>query len=329
MRLLAIAATLVIASSWLVETLRGPVVATRYVEMLAASRAMQSASALVREDKERLGLLRPASEDPNRTALIGPEWSALVTTHGDLEAKRTTTNPDLAAVLVRQLDAAGISHGHRVAVVLSGSFPGANIASLVAVQSLGAEPVSASSLGSSMWGAADPTYTWLDMERTLVQAGLLVQPSRVAVLGGDLGVGLEFPHELREQLRVRAHRYGVPLVERDTFASLIADVETYLWTAKRPVDALVNVGGSMIGLGTCPQAHRYRPGVHLNPLPCVGGEPGLLARASGSGVPTLHVLNIRALSLATGLPFDPIPLPRPGDDRRVYGEASRPPARQE
>jgi poly-gamma-glutamate system protein len=316
-------AAIAVASSWLAERWRGPVLTDRYVEMVAAARSMQRASGVVRIEKERLGLVRPASEDPNGTGLIGPEWSPLVTTQGDLAAKRTTTSPDLAAVLVRELAAMGVARGERVAVVMSGSFPGANIASLLAVQSLGAVPVSASSLGASMYGAADPEYTWLDMEHALVRAGVLAAPSRVVVLGGDMAVGLDLPGELREQLRARADSYGVPLVESASFASLVGDVERMLWTGDRPVAALVNVGGSMLGLGTCLEAHRFGPGVHRTPLPCASGEPGLLVRASEHGIPVLHLLGIRDFALATGLRFDPIPLPRPGNDRRVYGEAPR------
>jgi hypothetical protein len=42
-------------------------------------------------------------------------------------------------------------------------------------------------------------------------------------------------------------------------------------------------------------------------------------RLSGIGVPVLHVLNMRRLALELGLPFDPVPLPTPGNNKAIYG----------
>jgi hypothetical protein len=46
-------------------------------------------------------------------------------------------------------------------------------------------------------------------------------------------------------------------------------------------------------------------------------------RLAQAGVPLLHVLNIRRLAVEWGLPFDPVPLPAPGNNSAIYGSVRR------
>ena len=137
--------------------------------LVNASRTAQAAQQEIARTKEQMGLLQPPHVDPNRTGLIGPDWSEITTTIGDLPAKRTVTNPDLSAALARILLAFGAPRGAAVGLVLSGSFVGANVAAIAAVEAAGLRPVIVSSLGASMYGATDPAFTWLDMETTVRQ----------------------------------------------------------------------------------------------------------------------------------------------------------------
>jgi len=57
-----------------------------------------------------------------------------------------------------------------VAVAFTGSLPGLNIAVLSALQTLNLKPLVITSVGASNWGANDPYFTWLDMERLLYDA---------------------------------------------------------------------------------------------------------------------------------------------------------------
>ena len=57
--------------------------------LVAAAGAALSAQREIARTKEQLGLLQPTRRDPNRTGLIGPDWSEIATTMGDLQAKRT------------------------------------------------------------------------------------------------------------------------------------------------------------------------------------------------------------------------------------------------
>ena len=119
-------------------------------------------------------------------------------------------------------------------------------------------------------------------------------------------------------------RDGVPLVELRPLAALIdaliGHVSAALGEGARP-GAVVNVGGALIGLGSCRESYEFVPGLTTRPLPCTGGTPGLAMRLTENGLPLLHVLNMRRLAVELGLPFDPVPLPSPGNNTAIYGKS--------
>ena len=79
---------------------------------LEAARLMQEAEREIYRCQQKVGLAPEKNPfDPMKTGLIGLESSPLTTTLGQLEAKRTTTNPALAALLVRLLRQAGVKKG--------------------------------------------------------------------------------------------------------------------------------------------------------------------------------------------------------------------------
>lgn len=290
----------------------------RINEMQAAASRMEAAIRAVRAEKVQRGILQPPDVDPNRTGLIGPGWSETTTTQGILPAKRTATNPDLAAALVGLVDQLSISPGSHVLTLMSGSLVGANVAVLTALEALGLVPVSVSSLGASMYGATDVEFTWLDIEAVLLEKEIITRGTQVAVLGSNGAIGQGMLQEGQDALRRSAARHDVPIVTAPHLEDVIKGVLSRTQVQK-PWPLVVNVGGSVLSLGTCEEAESYPPGLIRHPLPCRDGDHGLLAILSAQGVPVLHVLNLRRLTADLGLPYDPIPLPRPGKNPRVYG----------
>src|SRR5690606_13924448 len=106
----------------LLRVLPGPAPAAR-AEMIEASRLMARATAALRECRAARGIALDRAADPNGTGLIGVEDSKITTSSGQLEAKRTTTNPDFAALVVSLLREVGVGKGDAVAVGASSSFP--------------------------------------------------------------------------------------------------------------------------------------------------------------------------------------------------------------
>ena len=71
------------------------------------------------------------------------------------------------------------------------------------------------------------------------------------------------------------------------------------------------------GLSVCLRQLARRPNVAA--ADDTDGTPGLVMRLAKDGLPVLQVLNIRRLAVEWGLPFDPVPLPMPGNNKAIYG----------
>jgi poly-gamma-glutamate system protein len=292
----------------------------RYAEMLTAARAMQAASRVLVAEKEARGLMAGAAADPNRTGMIGPEFTALTTTLGDLASKRTATNPDFAAALVRRLAELELPRGTPVVIVVSGSFVGANIAAIAAAETLGLRPIVIASLSASMWGATDPAFNWLDIAALLRERGVIRARTTAAVLGGEGGTGGGMDAAGTSALRASAARDDVPVVEVRPLAALIDALLGHIGRGvaatagdKVAPGAVVNVGGALIGLGSCAESYAFPIDLSRRPLPCTAGTPGIAMRFANDGAPVLQILNLRRLAAEWGLPFDPVPLPMPGN----------------
>ncbi len=296
-----------------------------YADMLAAARTMQAASRVLVTEKEARGLLAPPEADPNRTGMIGQEFTPITTTLGDLESKRTATNPDLAAALVKLVASLELRRGTPIVIVLSGSFVGGNVAMIAAVEALGLRPVIVTSLGASMWGANDPEFDWLDMAALLRQRGVIQARTVATVLGGEGAVGGGMDTAAVAALRQSAVRDGVPIAEARPFAALIdallARIDAAL--AGEMPGAIVNVGGALIGLGSCRESFEFPTGLTHRPMSCTGGVPGIAIRLVERGLPVIHVLNMKRLAVEFGLPIDPMPLPVAGNNKKVYGSSRR------
>jgi poly-gamma-glutamate system protein len=303
----------------------------RYAEMLNAARAMEAASRVLVAERQMQGLMQGREIDPNRTGMIGSEFTAITTTLGDLAAKRTAANPDFAAALVRVVATLDLPRGTPVAIIVSGSFVGGNIAAITAAEALGLRPVVIASLSASMWGATDPAFNWLDMAAVLRARGVIHARVAAAVLGGDGAVGGGMDAAGVAALRASAARDDVPLIEARPLAALIdallgrvnASIADAAAGGETRPGAVINVGGALIGLGSCRETSELPPGLTTRALSCTAGTPGVAMRLAQAGVPLLHVLNIRRLAVELGLPFDPVPSPVPGNNAAIYGSVRR------
>jgi poly-gamma-glutamate system protein len=283
--------------------------------MEAVTWRMRAAIAAVAELRERLGVPVDLVHDPNRTGLIGVAHSPITTTIGNLEAKRTSTNPQLAGLILRWLHEAGVGPGAVVAVGASGSFPALILATLLAVDELGAEPVLVSSLGASAWGANHPDFTWGDIEAGLHAQGVIPQRSTAVSMGGERDTGVGLDPDAIDLLERALRRTGVPRIEEaDLQANVAARQAAFAaGAAGRSIAAFVNVGGNWAHIGDSAWLLSLGPGLHLGLPPGVAApepqERGLMYHFLERGVPVIHLLDIRRLAFDQGLPIDPVPLP--------------------
>ncbi len=316
------AAALSLAYLLFVRFLPFPAPALR-AEMADASRLMTSAGLAIKDCRLSRSIPIDAAADPNGTGLVGLETSSITTSAGRLEAKRTTMNPNFAALAVFLLRQAGTRRGDAVAVGASSSFPALVIATLAAAKSMGLRPVVISSLGASEWGANIPEFNWADMEDCLRAAGILdVRPAARAV-GGDGDVGRDMSPEGRALLDSRIRESGVPFIEEpDLERNVASRMKIYREGAgTRPIKAFVNIGGSWANMGTNAEVLKLRPGLSDDVFVPPPGERGVIQAMAAEKIPVIHLLNVRGLCERYGLPWDPRPLPRPGEGA-IFREAA-------
>ena len=281
--------------------------------MVRAGHIMKQAILAIRMQREQGGARLDPQADPNRTGLIGPEASPLMTTLGDLAAKRSTTNPNVAAYIVYLLCKAGVRPGDRVAVASSGSFPALLVASLAAAKALDVAPVAILSLGASSYGATDPDFTLLDIYRILQREHVCDVPPAAVSLGGDKDIGLDLEPDIRDRLAREIRASGVPFLhEPDLGRNVAARLHIYRPDAAGNIGAFINSGGGYANLGTSPLALDVRPGLNRSLTLPAAAERGVLFEMSARKVPVIHLLFIKGLVAQAGLPWDPVPLPEPG-----------------
>jgi len=230
--------------------------------------------------------------------LTGEEYTPITTTLGAKEAKLLAQNPNFAAVAVDLLSKAGVAAGDKVAINLSSSFPALNIAVIAATDALGAQPVIISSVGASTWGANRPDYTWLDMENTLVQAGIWSFKSQAAGMGGGSDQGQDLMEEGKALIRKAIERSQVPFLHSTSLEDAIAKRLAVYRKANggNLPKALVNVGGSHVIFGTPGHGAFLRQGLTQGYRPSLGQNNGLAAAFLQQNRPVIHFINISRLA---------------------------------
>jgi poly-gamma-glutamate system protein len=292
-----------------------------YAEQLRAAEIMQEATTAIKASRLASGIPIDRNLDPNETGLIGEEFTSITTSVGILEAKRTATNPDFAALIVRYFKEAGLGPGDVVAVGASGSFPSLILATLSAARALDLEPIIIYSVGASMYGATIPEFTFIDMLEAAREAGVIPYTLTAVSLGGegDEGAGVLF-EDGTEVMEAIAERAGVPVIREDSIAASIRKrLEVYEEHSRgRPIMCFVNVGGASANYGNTLASLEFPNGLVMRPpLLAAGPERGLVFEFAAAGIPVIHLLDVRGLALRNGIPVDPVPLPSLGEGR-VY-----------
>jgi poly-gamma-glutamate system protein len=288
-----------------------------YHERIEATRLARSAAQTLQRHRLASGLIIDTVNDPNRTALIGQEYTLITTDHGSIEAKLAATDPRFAAVVVELLRRAGVSEHDCVAVAFTGSFPGLNIAVLAAAETLNLHPLIITSVGASNWGANDPDFTWLDMESHLYETYVFSHRSIAASLGGGMDKGRGLSPEGRRLIEEAIARNDVPIIkEQHLEHSISRRMEIYEKRSKgRPIRAFINVGGGIASLGSAVGGSMIPAGLTIHLMANNYPVHGVLMRMAQARLPIIHLLNVQSLARRFGLAgeFGPITEPGAGD----------------
>lgn len=278
-----------------------------------AVRLMARSLDAVRAGRAAAGVPIDPRTDLNHTGLVGLENSPITTSLGQIEAKRTATNPQFAGAVVRMLREAGVRSGDAVAVGASSSFPGLFVAALCAVRAIDARALAILSLGASNWGGNDPRWTGLETVACLNRSGILRIDLLALSVGGEGDAGGDMTAEGRAFLRKKIAASGLSLVEEKTLADDVR-ARLALYDARAGgtgIRAFVNVGGSWVNMGSDPGILKLRPGFNSSAEVSVPppGRRGLIQQMAARGIPVIHLLYVKGLADRYGLPWDPFPFP--------------------
>lgn len=282
-----------------------------YADKMAAARLALRAMGGIKAEKARLGIQPDPEGDPQNTGLIGTALSSVTSDTGYLIVKRTSVDPNFAAVMVDLLRRAGVTSGDTVAVGVSGSFPALNIATYSALQTLKLRAIVIASASASQWGANDPNLLWIDMERILTERHLFSIRSVAVSRGGldDRGFGMSKQgRQLIDQAIARNH---LRRLEVTSLADAIDKrMATYAEQAgDHPIRAYINIGGGTASVGTQVGKKQFKPGLNRRPPRASGLVDSVMLRFSRRGVPVIHITNIDKLAQSYGLPVEPDGIP--------------------
>ncbi len=293
-------------------------VSPSYDNKIKAANLMKEAMGILKDHRMEESIFIDIENDPNETGLVGSPFSLITTDEGDLDSKLTTLDPNFSAVVVELMYQLRLKAGDTVAVLMTGSMPGANIAVLTACKALDIVPVTITSVGASQWGANQVDFTWLDMESILYDNGIISSTSIAASIGGRNDMGRLLSPSGRKIISDNISSYGIPLIRKEKLAENIQN-RMEIFASVRPIgsfDAVVNVGGGVASLGTSFNLKLLPPGVvrrsGVQDIGRPGGIEGVFSKFLNSNVPGLHILNIRPLTLEFKIPFAPIPIPEIG-----------------
>ncbi len=282
-----------------------PVHSEAYEQKLQAVRLVQRAQEAIREAKRERNVAVDRRNDPESTGLIGPQFTLITTDRGTQAAKSIAAHPNFGAAVTQMMLQAGVDRGDLVAIGMTGSLPGQNIAVLAACRVIGAEPVVITSVGSSMFGATDPEMTWLDMESVLSGRKILPYRSVAASLGGGGDVGRGLSPAGRSLIGDAARRNGVRLLEieslLDAVRERVAVYDLASASRKKPIALYVNVGGGSASLGGTQNARLIPAGLTRHLAGRNYPNRGVINILAERGIPVLHLLEVESLARSLGI----------------------------
>ena len=289
-----------------------------YEQKVQAAELMKKGMDVLKGSRMESGVFIDIENDPNETGLVGSPFSLITTDEGDLDSKLTTLDPNLSAGIVDLMVQLNLSSKDTVALLMTGSMPGANIAVLTACKALGIHPISITSVGASQWGANQVDFTWLDMEKILFENDLIPTKSIAASIGGRNDMGRLLSPAGRNIITDNIQYHDIPIIRKDRLAENI-EYRMDIFSGIKKISnykAVINVGGGVASLGTSFNLRLLPPGVvirsDISNIGRPGGIEGVLSKFLNSNVPGLHILNIRPLTEQFKMPFAPIPIPEIG-----------------
>lgn len=323
---LAILAGLSILLFYIAQTSYTAIKSDFYEEKIQAAEHMQMSMEHLRRVVTERGYDIDTTNDPLKTGLIGLSGSEITTSRGVLNDKLLGLNPNFSAVFVDMLKRIGARPGDKIAVGVTGANPGLNLAFYSAAQTLGLEPVIVTSVGSSMFGANRPDFTWLDIERELFKEGLIDFTSIAASIGGNSDIGRGLPIENRQLIIDSIDRNEVPSI---VGSSLEENIEERMSIYNQHAGdsryrAFVNIGGGLANVGSSVNARLVYDGINRRLQEREFAVDGVMMFFARRNTPIIHFFRPDVLADSYGLQKEVVPAPEIGTGPIYLREINNP-----
>ena len=277
-----------------------PVHTEAFQKKLAAVHIMERAERALVAAKTERGIAVDPRNDPYKYGVIGPQFSLITTDRGSQRAKMVAAHPNFAAAVTQMILEAGVREGDLVAVGVTGSLPGLNLAVYASCRAIGAEPIIITSVGASMFGANDPDLTWLDMEDVLAQRSILPFRSIAASLGGGGDVGRGLSPSGRQLIMNAIERNHVSLLDATSLLTAVkARVALYDSVAAargKSIKLYVNVGGGLASLGGAQNGRLIPAGLTHRLAARNFPNRGVINVMAERRIPIIHLLQVNKLA---------------------------------
>ena len=280
-----------------------------YKEKIQAARITKRAFSTIEKYKRKNGLMD--STLTSELSLIGKQITAITTDRGDIETKILSYNPNFAAAFVQMLKDKGLKQGDYIGLSLTGSHPALNIALLAAVQTLKLRHILISSVGSSMWGANQPEFTWLDMEALLRKENIIDIKSTAASYGGDNDCASELTEEGKNLLQQAIERNNITVINTGTLEGNIQKrAEIYFGKTQKDsvsekhdakkMKLFVNIGGGVASVGIISQQFLTNENV-IARMDTIS----IFAKLKQENTPIINIDNVREFAKKYGINLVP------------------------
>ena len=222
-----------------------------------------------------------------------------------LDSKIACTHPNFAAGIIDIFYDAGLKEGDNVAIGMTGSFPGANIAVISACQAMGINPYIISSVGSSSWGANNPELSWPEMEMYLYKNKLINITSLAYTIGGENDIG----GSLLSDEGIQIIEGILAEIDADKFFSSPRDIDNDNINERmkkynlEDIDysAYINIGGGVASLGSGSERDSLIGYVGPLDIDLEDWENSVSYEFLNIGIPVINIKNINILANRFGL----------------------------
>jgi poly-gamma-glutamate system protein len=283
----------------LVEMLPRLSMSSYHDEQVRANQLAELCRERIAQARKSKGLPIHAKFDPLRSGLIGTVMTSITSKPANLRAKQLSLHPQFPALIVQMLKEAGVRNGDTVAVGWTGSFPAFNVALAAAMETMQLRPIIISSVTASQYGANEPEFVWLDMERELHTAGLIGFRTQAATIGGPGDCGKGMSQQSLDDARAAMRRNDVEFLATRRLSESIDKRMSWLQASSdgQPITAYVNVGGGVASCGG--EKADFETGGNA-----VAADPTvdcMMQRFSARGIPVVHLAHPHQFASRHGL----------------------------